>query len=83
MSTSMYWRPVPKEPRPAELPYDLKRAIAQRLWGHDGSLWGEATEIDRSILPYLEGLRDAGVDGAAELIAAIQQHDKVEVWIAG
>jgi len=85
MSTSLYWTPAPGDVPPAEeLPFELKKAIAQRLWGHDGSLWGEKVELSRAnaaIIPYLEGLADAGVDGAAELIRAINTHDAVLVWV--
>jgi len=84
MSTSLYWTPAPRDVPPAEgLPYELKKAIAQRLWGHDGSVYGEKVELSRAtaIIPYLEGLADAGVDGAAELIRAINTHDSVLVWI--
>lgn len=84
MSTSLYWRPVPQDTPPArDLPYDLKKAISQRFWGHDGSLYGDEVELTQAHVMYLEGLRDAGVDGAADLIAAIRAHGAIELWIAG
>lgn len=84
MSTSLYWRPAPKDVPPADtLPSELKKALARRYWDHDGSMWADEREFDSADVPYLEGLRDAGLDGAAELIAAIKKHGRVEVWIAG
>lgn len=65
------------------LDYDLKKAISQRYFGNDGSVYGDPVQLDKKAVPYLEGLSDGGVDGAEELIAAIRQHDVVEIWIAG
>lgn len=82
MSSSMYWRPAPKEEPPAhDLPYELKHTVAQRFWNHDGTLHGDDHQLGKDDLPYLEGLADAGIDGARELIEAIKQHDSVLVWI--
>lgn len=83
MTTTMYWRPAPKETPPAhDLPDTLKRILARRYWDHDGSLYGGevglGTVADRT---YLEGLRDAGVTGAAALLAAVIEHGAVELWI--
>lgn len=78
MSTSLYWRPAPKEVPPARvLPYELKKAIAQRMFGHDGSLCSDEIEVGTESLPYLEGLADGRVEGAAELIGAIHLHGSV------
>jgi hypothetical protein len=83
MSSSMYWRPVPKDlPRPELLSYDLKHRLARRFWDHDGSLNGEPIEFDATQIPYLEGLADGGVEDAQELIDAIREHGSVHVWIA-
>jgi hypothetical protein len=80
----MYWRPAPKEEPPVQdLPYELKRAVAQRFWGHDGTLHGDDYALSKEDIPYLEGLADAGIDGATELIEAIRQHGRVLVWIGG
>lgn len=88
MSSSLYWRPAPKDPPPRRhLPFGLKKAIAQRIWGHDGSLYGDAVEIDLSWTMYFEGLRDAGnseiAEGAREVLAALAEHGKIELLIAG
>lgn len=82
MSTDLYWRPAPKDvPSGEDLPYALKKALARRLWGHDGSLRGGHIEVGKEIVPYLEGLADGGVEGAAQLINLIRAHDVVELWI--
>lgn len=81
MSFGLYYRPVPKEIPPAiDLPVDLKYPLARRFLGHDGSLRGEMT-VTREHIPYLEGLADGGTEGAAELIAAVREHEAVELWI--
>lgn len=82
MSTTLYWRPAPKNrPEPEDLPQELKTRLARRYWGHDGSLRSEALEFSRTDIPYLEGLADGGVAGASELATAIEQHGCIEVWI--
>jgi hypothetical protein len=43
MSTSMYWRPVPKDLPEPESVSGVKRLLAERLWGHDGSLRAAAS----------------------------------------
>lgn len=84
MSTDLYWRPAPRVIPPGnELPHALKRTLAKRLWGHDGSLNGDAVEVDKAFIPYLEGLADAEVAGARELINAIHEHGDVELFIRG
>lgn len=78
----MYWRPAPKDEPPAEeLSWALKKAIAQRLWGHDGSLYGDEITVDSHILSYLDGLIDAGMSDASELRDAIVKHGRVVIWI--
>jgi hypothetical protein len=62
------------------LPRDLKRVISRRLWGTDGTCGdGEAT-MDLNDIQYLEGLKDAGISGAQELIDLIKTHGTVILW---
>lgn len=88
MSTSLYWRPAPREVPPSNtLGGMLKSRIARRLWDHDGSLTEpEPLEVGKELMPYLEGLRDGGSgelsEDAAELTEAIREHGAVEIWIA-
>lgn len=84
MSTSLYWRPAPKDLPPENyLPFALKHALAKRIWGHDGSLYGDEVLVGKEFLPYLEGLADGHVEGATELIDAIREHETVLLWITG
>ena len=83
VSSSLYWKPAPKdEPHPEDLPYELKKAIARRYWDHDGSLNGDEILLGAADLPYLQGLVDGGVTGASELLAAVCEHGAVILWIA-
>lgn len=78
MGSNLLWKPKVTEGEP--LPYKLKRVISRKLWDTDGSCGeGEAT-VDESLLPYLEGLKDAGIDGAEELIDIINTHKEVVLW---
>ena len=62
------------------LPYELKITLSRKLWDTDGSCgFGEAT-MTTDDTPYLEGLRDAGVDGAQELIDILNEHESVILW---
>lgn len=85
MSSNLYWRPVPVPPREGDLPFALKKVLARKLWDHDGSLSSDPAELDRddpALVGYLQGLRDAAVEGADVLLAAVQEHGRVEVWIS-
>jgi hypothetical protein len=83
MSTSLYWRLVPK---PAEhgLSNELKYRISKRLWDHDGTLGSGWTTIGPEWLPYLQGLLD-GAEGQAlktdvlTIIEMITTHGEIEL----
>lgn len=78
MSQSLYWRPA-KPRKESSLPDTLKLILKKRYETLDCA--NENDVLDAGALPYLEGLADAGVDGAKELIAAIKRHEQVEIWI--
>lgn len=78
MSSSLMWRPVVVDATP--LPKSLKFSLSRRLWDTDGSCGEGAITVSANLVPYLEGLRDAGVDGANELIKAIETHGSVVLW---
>ena len=80
MSTNLFMAPHSNKGKC--LGKGLKYKIARRFWDHDGSLSGESVVIDSGHLPYFEGLRDAGVEGADEIIKAIQMYEKVDIWIS-
>lgn len=68
MSTTLKWRPI-KGGR--SLPYALKRVLADQTLG----VW------KYSSIEYLRGLRDAKVEGAQELIDALEKHGEVELFL--
>jgi len=78
MSSNLYWRPV--DVNAERLPKSLKFAISRRLWDTDGSCGSGEAVMSVNDIPYLEGLRDAGVDGAKELIGHIEKHGAVILW---
>lgn len=86
MSSTLHMQPVPRlRPKSEQLSFYLKKVIARRFWEHDGSLSGDKVRIEYSDLAvrgYLEGLVDAGVEDAEELLTAVVQHGAVDVWIA-
>ena len=77
MSSTLTWKPVIEESN--DLPDELKRVISRKLWDTDGSCGNGPVMVDKEILPYLEGLRDAGVKGADDLIAIILQYGQIEL----
>jgi hypothetical protein len=71
MSAHLMWEPTdrPRKRLPDALKYALERSPA----GRDTRHFGEDS------LSYLEGLRDAGVEGAQELIDAIENYGDITV----
>lgn len=80
MSTAMMWRPV-RPQAGEELDYRLKKAVARRWFGHDGSLAAGPVTLRQSDLPYLQGLADAGIPDAQTLMQAVGKFEAVEVWL--
>ena len=72
MSSSLGWLPV----KPEDWEYldtDLKFAMRKRF--------GDPihTKLSAASIPYLEGLKDAGIKDAKILIKAIRKHGDIEV----
>lgn len=82
MSASMHWRPVVRQPEGGYVDDAVRYKLARRLWDQDGSLSTEPHELDKDDLPYLEGLRDGGTQGAQDLIDAIKKHGSIEIWVS-
>lgn len=78
MSSTLMWRPSSRESY--DLPLDLKEVVSRKLWNTDGSCGGAEVTVNSDLIPYLEGIRDAGINGAQELIDAINQHGDVVLW---
>lgn len=78
----LYWRPVPKPlPEPDSLPDALRHMLSKRYKDFGGWMSGESMGMGEGHIPYLEGLRDAGVNGAQELINIIGEYGVVELWV--
>lgn len=79
MSSTLMWRPV--DPKSHDyLPDELKRVISRKLWDTDGSCGGGEAVVGPELIPYLEGLRDCRVKGAALLIELIEKHGSLILW---
>lgn len=74
MSTNLYWRPKPTKKNNAGSDSALKWALQNRY----------SNPIDKTIginaLDYLQGLADAKVSGAQDLIDAIEKYDEIELF---
>ncbi len=83
MSATMRYRRKLKAPNGVCIDRPLHSLLALRFFGHDGSLSSAPRCFDRNteaLMAYLEGLRDANVKGAQELLTEIIDHP-VEIWI--
>lgn len=60
-----------------ELPDELKYAMEKASSFHEGKTLAMTTS-----LPYYEGLRDAGIKGAQDVIDAIEKHERVEIFLS-
>lgn len=69
MSQNLYYS-LPSTAKP--LPDALKYALRKRR--------NSPCTMYISDIPYLQGLADAGVDGAQQLIELIERHEEVEVF---
>lgn len=75
MSSTLYWIPVAKR-EGYDLPDALKFILRERY-----SLDHGETVLDSGALNYLQGLSDAKVDGAEDLIKAIQKYNEVKLYL--
>jgi hypothetical protein len=74
MSQSLYW--VPAVARKGRvLPTDLKLALQRR---DDG---GPDMIVDASNRMYFEGLRDAGIQGAEEVLEALDKYGEIKLYL--
>lgn len=87
MSTGLYWRPIPIEPKEHSLGW-LKHDLHAEVWGTDGndaSCGHGPTKVGRELLPFLRGVIAGGSEDKAHsaqmLIEAIEEHGEVEILI--
>lgn len=71
MTTSLYWRPVNTDVN--FLSDELKFALMNRYGLHIDHVFKDAD------IQYLNGLSDAGIKCADELIDAIKQHGEIRI----
>ena len=72
MSATLKWEP--QKSCGTALPDELRWALEKNPAGTNRRHFGEAS------IPYLEGLRDAEINGAQALIDAIKTHGDVDVF---
>lgn len=72
VSSTLTWEPAHRKKN--DLPTALKWKLQKRYFGVVSD-----RQMEYSDIPYLEGLRDADVEGAQELIDAIEKHEVVIV----
>jgi hypothetical protein len=73
MSTNLYWNPVINDDN-CITNIDLKHALRKcSAYCHVD------ITLDNEDLPYLRGLRDAGIESAQELIDAIEENGPIKV----
>jgi hypothetical protein len=85
VSATGYWEPV-RPPKGRYLSDRLRRAIAKKYMGHDGSQAGEVV-LDKTAVPWLEGFRDGcddskTVNNINTILEAISETTPIRVWIA-
>lgn len=79
MSASLTWTPPPNNG--GVLPDELKYILGRKLCDTDGTI-GYPTDVDKDIIPFLEGLSAAKIKGADELISLIKKYGYVTLtWV--
>lgn len=74
MSASLNWTPPPSNG--GRLSEELRRILGRKLCDTDGTI-GYPTIVNESLIPYLEGLVDAGIKDSDKLISLIEKHGEV------
>lgn len=71
MSASLVAYPPPA--KSYTLSDQLRYKLGRKLFDTDGTIGG-TIDVDGGLIPYLEGLRDAGIEDADKLIELIRKH---------
>ena len=74
MSATLMWEPVKREAK--SLPDDLKFVLRDKC-GIDA----KRSRWNKDHIPYLAGLKDAGIEEAQELIDILEKHGEIELWL--
>jgi hypothetical protein len=78
----MHWQPVPPPLADNYLDTDLMFRLDKHLFhGHwEYNSGYEITTDDTSLISYLQGLADCGVEDARKLITLVFEHKKIVIW---
>ena len=68
MSTNLHWEPVRSGKR-------VGGTTLKEILGH-------LNHLNQQDKDYLRGLEDAGIDGALDLIKAIDQHNEIRLYVS-
>ena len=71
MSCQLFWRPIGSG----------RSAGGSRLRYAVEKRFGVDVRLDESALEFLRGLEAAGVEGATDLIEAIEKHEEIEIYL--
>ncbi len=71
MSATLKWRPIDSG---RVLPYPLRAVMEKRF-----SSW--PLRVGECWKSYFEGLADAGIEGAAEVLGLLAIHEEIELWL--
>lgn len=77
MKMRLNWCPTPPNIEPNYLPEELRNILVRRYWNHKELT--KTMTFTFTDVPYLQGLMDGKVDGADELIDAINRYKSVDV----
>ena len=90
MSATGVWRPAPivKTPPGGTFDLPLRNIMRERFdlpvgdsYEEPGRVGGRLIESTESNRAWLQGLVDAGVEEADELLEALRKHGRIEVWL--
>lgn len=83
MSRSLHWRPVPPPPVDSHLSTDLMFSLERHLF-HGHWDYNSGYEIDgakdHTLIAYLQGLADCGVEDADTVLTRLREHGKIVLW---
>lgn len=82
---TLRYRPMPAPPAAEELPRALKEYLGNQLWETDQEALTGSPIVIRAdnlrVVGFLEALKAVEIDGADELLEAIQEYGAVTIWV--
>jgi hypothetical protein len=80
MSATMHWKPIPQPQEDNYIAQEVSWKLRKRLWEENGTAFSQELTVGTGLIPYLTGLMDACIEGAAELIAQIKEHGEIILY---